>query len=119
MILAAFIASLQTNPLIFYLILAICFGLGKGLAFPAAFKAGWIVLPGRKGLVSGVVVSGVGLGSFMYGLIANKIVNPDNLKASRHIEIVPGVFENYFPPDVNDHVPKMLQTLCLIWCGAV
>lgn len=117
MILATVIASISKLPVAFYLIFAIGFGFGKGLAFPAALKAGWTVLPGRKGLVSGVVVSGIGLGSFMYGLVANKIANPDNLSTTA-IEVAPGVIENYFPSLVNSRVPEMMQILAMVWCGA-
>ena len=67
---ATLIASLTTNPWIFYLVFSVGFGLGKGLTYPASFKAGWLVLPGRKGLVSGIVVSGFGVGSCIYGLVA-------------------------------------------------
>ena len=76
------------------------------------------MLPGRKGLVSGIIVSGVGIGGFMYGIIANNIVNPENFKSSPG-EIKPDVYESYFPSLVNDRVPEMFRTLALIWTGAL
>lgn len=77
-----------------------------------------MVLPGRKGLVSGIVVSGVGIGAFMYGIIANKLVNPENYKALP-VEINAGVYESYFPSLVNDRVPDMFRSLSLIWTVAL
>jgi hypothetical protein len=35
-------------------------------------------LPGRKGFVTGLITGGMGMGGFIYGLIANAIVNPNN-----------------------------------------
>ena len=73
--------------------------------------AAWSHLPGRKGLASGVVVSGMGVGSFIFGIICNKMVNPNNEKATRDIN----TSENYFTIDVNARVPFMFEMLCLIW----
>jgi hypothetical protein len=42
------------------------FGLGKGFIFPAALKASCSHLPGRKGIAIGMVVCGLGCGSFVF-----------------------------------------------------
>ena len=39
--------------------------MGKGFLYPAPLNAGWSHLPGRKGFVSGIVVSGLGMGAFI------------------------------------------------------
>ena len=44
-------------------------GVAKGLIFPSALAAGYSHLPGRKGLVVGMVASGVGFGAFVYGIL--------------------------------------------------
>ena len=77
---AAFVCSLSTNPVLFMIVYAGGFGVGKGFIYSAPLRAAWSHLPGRKGLVSGLVVSGLGLGAFFYGLLVNKLVNPDNLQ---------------------------------------
>ena len=40
--------------------------------------AGWSWLPERKGLVTGLVVSALGTGSFFFSLLSLKVVNPTN-----------------------------------------
>ena len=98
----------------FFIFYAVGFGIGKGFLYPAPLKASWSHLPGRKGLVSGVIVSGLGLGAFVYGIVVNMIVNPDNLSPVK-TEIKSGVFEYVFEKSVSDRVPMMLYTLGSIW----
>ncbi len=68
----------------------------------------------RKGLASGVIVSGMGIGAFIFGLVTQDIVNPDNAQPVP-VEVADGVYENYFSPEVNAHVPRMFTVLCIIW----
>jgi OFA family oxalate/formate antiporter-like MFS transporter len=78
---ASITATAYTNlPIIFFIFYAIGFGIGKGFIYPAPLRATWSHLPGRKGLVSGVITAGLGFGAFLYGLIVNYIVNPNNIK---------------------------------------
>lgn len=84
------------------------FGIGKGFLYPAPLKAGWSHLEGRRGLVSGIIVSGLGIGSFSFGMLVSYLTNPDNLEPIM-VEVVPGVSEAYFDNQVSERVPKMLQ----------
>lgn len=86
------------------------FGIGKGFIYPAPLRATWSHLPGRKGMVSGIIVSGLGLGAFIYGIIIQKLVNPNNLPAEKYI-LDSGVVGYGFPKEVSDRVPMMLGTL--------
>lgn len=100
-------ASITLNPLFFYVLYAFGLGVAKGLIYPAALAAGYSHLPGRKGLVSGIVTSGVGFGAFVFGIVANRLVNPNNVEIDDST--------GYFPPEVNNNVPKMLRTIALVW----
>lgn len=111
---SVFIVSVYTHPVTFFIIYAGGFGIGKGFLYPAPLKASWSHLPGRKGLVSGTIVSGLGLGAFIYGIVVNKLVNPDNL-VPEEVEIEPGVTEYVFNKEVTDRVPKMLMILATCW----
>ena len=71
-------SAMVASPVPFFIFFALGFGIAKGLLYPAPLKASWSHLPGRKGLVSGTIVSGLGLGAFIYGIVVNMIVNPDN-----------------------------------------
>lgn len=70
------VISIFRNPLIFFVFFAGGFGIAKGFLYPAPLKASWSHLPGRKGFVSGSIVSGLGLGAFAYGIVVNLLVNP-------------------------------------------
>lgn len=83
MVTATYCSSLVTSPVLFSTIFVVGFGIGKGLAFPSALKAGWSILPDRKGFVSGFIICGIGFGSFVWGIICNRIANPNNVKGKR------------------------------------
>jgi len=70
--------SFMKSPILFFIFYAFLFGIGKGFIYPAPLRASWSHLPGRKGFVSGFIVSGLGLGAFMYGILVNFLVNPLN-----------------------------------------
>ena len=76
----------------FFALYAVGFGIGKGFMYPAPLKAGWSHLPGRKGFVSGIVISGLGFGAFAFGVLASAIVNPDDIPPSP-VLVAPGVYE--------------------------
>jgi MFS family permease len=67
---------LSTNPAVFFFVFSIGYGLGIGFLYPASLFAGWSHLSGRKGLTSGIIVSGMGIGAFIFGIVAQEIVNP-------------------------------------------
>ena len=108
------ISSFTLNPLAFFMLYAVGFGVGKGFLYPAPLVAGWSHLDDRRGLVSGVVVSGLGIGAFTFGLLVSFLVNPENLKPEL-VEVVPGVQESYFTKEVSDRVPTVLRTLCIVY----
>lgn len=76
--------------------------------------AGWEYFPTRKGLVSGLIVAGFGLGSFIFGFIALAITNPDNVKPT--LQVNGG---KIFEPDdpISSRAPIMIRYLCLMWAA--
>ena len=73
---------------------------------------GWEYFPQRRGLISGIVVGGFGFGSFIFGFVAQALVNPDNVKAD-----IPVTGGNIFDSDTEivHNVPRMLRVLVIIW----
>ena len=71
------------NPIWFIWMYSFGFGAGKGLLYSSALAAGWSHLPGRKGLASGVITAGFTFGGFIFGLITNRICNPDNVSVKK------------------------------------
>ena len=111
---AVFGSATIRHPLPFFFMYAGGFGVGKGFLYPAPLRASWSHLPGRTGFVSGAIVSGLGIGAFVYGLIVNRLVNPLN-KEPIKTEIEPGIYEYIFEKEVSDNVPRMFFTLGIIW----
>ncbi|XP_046578488.1 uncharacterized protein LOC124286187 isoform X1 [Haliotis rubra] len=54
-------------------------GAGKGMAYPAAVKCGLEWFPKRKGLVTGLIIAGIGGGTFVFNEVITHFINPNNL----------------------------------------
>ena len=68
--------------------------------------------PDRKGLVTGIIVGSYGLGSFIFNLVATKIVNPTGASADIR---TPDPNLTLFHPSVANRVPLLLRILCMVW----
>ena len=51
-------------------------GVGCGLSYMIPVQCAWEFYPEKKGLVTGILMSAYGLGSFFYTLISTALVNP-------------------------------------------
>lgn len=67
----------------------------------------WKHFPERKGLVTGIVLCGFGFGSFLFGLIAIWLVNPEDKE--------PDPLTKEYPQEIAANVPYMLQILSILW----
>ena len=101
------LVSFFPHTLTFFILYAGGFGIAKGFLYPAPLKASWSHLPGRKGLVSGTVTQGLGCGSFLYGMLVNQLVNPDNKSPDPDT----GIFEK----EISDRVPYAFRILAFCW----
>jgi MFS transporter, OFA family, oxalate/formate antiporter len=86
---------------------SIMVGCGVGIAYASPMIAGWSWLPNSKGLVSGAILTGFGLGGFVFNLVGSSIVNP------RGIDPVHG----QFPPEIYRQFPHMLRTLAVTYAS--
>jgi hypothetical protein len=93
-----------------------CIGVGmfKGLVGFALLRAGWSNLPNRKGLVSGVVVSGMGFGGFLFGKLFKYFFNYDNIGF-----LVDPEGEKYLPPEVGKKFKDAFTKISLIYASLV
>jgi MFS family permease len=107
-----YLAGLSRSLTELVLTQGILFGVGFGVAFAAPVSCAVRWDPSRKGLITGLVTSGLGCGSFVFGFVANAIVNPH----SNNVDMS-GTYEGYFPPnsDVSRRVPLMYSILALIY----
>jgi len=90
----------------------ILFGIGLGICYSAPISCSVRWMPIRKGLVTGLIVAGFGLGSFIFGLIATHIVNPNQTNI-----VSTGSTDGYYNPDseVVNRVPLMFAILSIFY----
>jgi hypothetical protein len=71
-------------------------------------------------MVSGICLCGFGLGSLVFGLICQNIVNPNNQQAVI-VAYLNGVKNTYFEDCVANQVPKMFRVLagCYLILGTI
>lgn len=81
------------------------------LQYIPPIMCGWEYFPNRRGLVSGIIVGGFGLGAFIFGFVAAALVNPNGLNPD--LSVTGG--EIFKEEEVYSRVPKMLRFLSLIW----
>lgn len=83
----------------------VMFGIGLGICYSAPITCACKWLPHRKGIVTGSIVAGFGLGAFVFGLISTRVLNPTHI----NIADTTGSERGYFDPDsvVPNRVPHM------------
>lgn len=103
--------SYLKNFYVFALVYSITLGACGGLTLTIPLWAGWKHYPNKKGLVSGIIVSGFGLGAVFFGLAAQYVVNPDNILANIQGS---NPIEKFFDENVYRKVPFMLRIMSII-----
>ena len=63
----------------FTVLFALSFGMVNGLCYTIPLKVGWDYFPDNKGMVTGIIVFGFGLGTFIFGFLSTMLINPNNL----------------------------------------
>ena len=108
------IMSFSHNHILTMLAFAIFHGIGNAMTFMAPVIAGWAYFPNRKGMAAGVAIAGVGVGGFLYSIIATKFINPHN--KSGEISVPDGTnTDNFFTADVADRFPYGCRMMCIIF----
>ncbi|ESO86312.1 hypothetical protein LOTGIDRAFT_176016 [Lottia gigantea] len=91
----------------------ICTGIGKIVAYPAALKCAMEWFPERSGLISGLVLAGYGLSSFIFNWVITLIINPNNLTP----DIQVGNSKFFSQKSVLDKVPESFLILGAVLVG--
>jgi OFA family oxalate/formate antiporter-like MFS transporter len=76
------ITEMKNSYLYFTLIFSVSFGICNGLCYTIPLKICWDHFPNQRGMVSGIIICGFGLGSFIFGIISTILFNPNNIKPS-------------------------------------
>jgi hypothetical protein len=90
---------------------AIFVGSGIGLCFLPPVYCNFKWMPNNKGFVMGFVRSGLGFGSFLFGLMSMEICNPGNEEPS----IITQNGSKFFSTEVASRVPEMLRFFATCW----
>eukprot|EP01031_Cornospumella_fuschlensis_P026078 gene26078-31490_t len=87
-------------------------GIGIGVGYTPPIMAAARHIPEKKGLVSGIIVSGFGVSSFVFGFISTNLANPHHEGV---VDNSASKYDGYFPPDstVLNNVPYMFRMLAL------
>ncbi|KAL4456963.1 hypothetical protein ABPG74_014601 [Tetrahymena malaccensis] len=111
--LCIFLVSFAKVFWLFVIIYGIIFGFFTGIMYMVPIYLGQLYFPSRRGLVSGFILTGYGLGSLIFSQFFFYIVNPHNLKAKKA-----GDGGSYFFGDsasVANAVPEALRWLSLMY----
>lgn len=98
-----YLASYAKDLATFTFCYSFMFGGGVGIAYAAPMIAGWSWMPQSKGLVSGAILTGFGLGGFCFNLIGTSMVNPKGIDQAN----------GKFPHEIYLQFPIMLRKLAL------
>jgi MFS transporter, OFA family, oxalate/formate antiporter len=109
-------ASFTTNLAPYLSFYALLNGMGSGTTYFIPLICGWEYFPERKGLITGVVLSAFGFGSFVFGIISSMLCNPDSLDPKIE-DAEQGI--TYFGPEVANRVPFMFRSIVKIWAVQV
>ena len=105
--------TVQYSFWLFLLSYGVVYGVGIGISYMSIISCAVKWMPKWKGLVSGFVLSGIGISPFIFNAIQTGFINPGN----RSPDYSPYLHETYFTqPDVLDRVPFifLLLSLCYI-----
>lgn len=104
-----FSVALHVSPHVFLLMYASGNGIVKGFFKQSSLVAGWSHLGGKKGLVSGVILSGYGVGGAFFSIYYNMRV--DSLGENPKLDKKDG--NMYFPEAVGARYPDIQKETCL------
>lgn len=94
----------------FMVTFSVSFGICNGLSYTIPLKVGWDHYPNNKGLVSGVIIGGFGLGSFIFGLISTLLINPNNNKPNIKVGSL-----NLYNEQVASELIVSMRFLIFLW----
>ena len=101
---AFMLCSLTESFVLFVICYGVIAGLASGFVGLMPFWSSWEVLPTRKGAVSGLVQTGIAIGTLLFTVLGQVFTNPHN----RLPIPTSNPSEKYYEPEVANNVPRML-----------
>ena len=68
------------SPYVYIFVYTLGFGIMKGGMEACTLRAGWSHLPKRKGLVTGIIISGHGFGGALFSMVFEELSNPGDVE---------------------------------------
>lgn len=104
-----FVCSFITDKTTFILVYSGGFGVSAGLIYMMPLECALKYFPNKKGKVSGIIIAGFGMGSFIFNFVTLAIVNPDDLHPDEHTKL--------FGEEVYNNVPSMFRVLAICYAA--
>lgn len=82
------------------------FGFGNGLTFVTVIRNSWMYFPKNKGLITGIILVGIGGSSLIFTWQADSIINPKY--------VLLDLSSGFFPKEVNDRFYNYLFALTIL-----
>lgn len=96
---------------LFRILFPVTYGIAVGLAYMVHLYMSWKYIPGKEGILTGIVNGGFGCGGCLFNYLSSVLVNPDEVDPTP----CPNPEDKPFPESIANNVPTMLRTLCYIW----
>ena len=109
--LLCFYLTSKVNSVAMFLVFNSVYALFAAICYFVGLITAWEWFPADKGLVTGIQLGGFGLGSFVFGILAVHLVNPEALNPTIHDSVKE---LSFYEIDVAGRVPFMIQTLVKI-----
>mmetsp|Transcript_42135 Transcript_42135/g.64619 ORF Transcript_42135/g.64619 Transcript_42135/m.64619 type:complete len:236 (+) Transcript_42135:260-967(+) len=101
-------SSTTYSPHTFIVVFALAHGILKGFIYSSVLRAAWSHFPNHKGLAGGFTISGTGFGAFVYGMLFEKLADPENIEPI----VDPSDGNLYFPSEIGKRFPRILIVVC-------
>jgi len=72
----------------------------------------WRYIPGREGLLAGIVNAGNATGTFIFTYLSITMINPDNVES---VKVDSTSKTKPYPLHVANNFPIVMRKLCLYW----
>lgn len=109
-----FLLTFTDNWILFRIFFPTFYGFGIGFAYMIHLYLSWKYIPGREGILAGIINIGVGSGGMLFTFLGNYLANPNTINAEINHDNDPD-FKPF--PTIAHNVPTMLRTLLFIFLG--
>lgn len=99
----------RTRLILFTATYSICFGICNGQGYTIPLRICWELFPNNKGIVTGAITCGFGVGSFLFGIVSTLLINPNNMQMEKVGK------DHLYGPEVANNTMTALRKLAVYW----